>query len=61
MWLYSLAYAELYLTIATFIRRFDMEIETTIENIRTVREFGSGFPQDGNFSVRAKMTNVIKE
>lgn len=59
---YSLAYAELYITIAAFVRRFDMEIyETTIENIRSVRDFGIANPKDGAFSVRAKITNVVKE
>lgn len=59
---YSLAYAELYITIAAFVRRFDMELyETTIENIRPVREFQIGYPKDGDFSVRAKITNVVKE
>lgn len=59
---YSLAYAELYLIIATFVRRFDMEIyETTVENIRTAREFGVAYPKDGNFSVRAIITNVVTE
>ncbi|MCJ1349230.1 hypothetical protein MMC31_007466 [Peltigera leucophlebia] len=58
----NLAYAELYITIASLVRRFDMELfETTIENIRTVREFGVGYPKEGNFSVRAKFTKVVKE
>lgn len=57
-----MAYAELYVTIANFVRRFDMELyDTTIENIRSVREFGLGYPKYGNFSVRAKITNVVKE
>ena len=60
--LHSLAYAELYITIANFVRRFDMDLyETTIENIRSVREYGLGYPKDGSFSVRAKITNVVKE
>lgn len=59
---YSLAYAELYIAIASFVRRFDMEIcETTMDNIRTVRELGIGRPKGGKISVRAKITNVIKE
>lgn len=60
--LYSLAYAELYMTIACFIRRFDMELdETTMDNIRVDRELGIGYPKEGEFSVRAKVTNVVKE
>ncbi|MCJ1345383.1 hypothetical protein MMC31_003590 [Peltigera leucophlebia] len=58
----NLAYAELYITIASLLRRFDLELfETTIENIRVAREFGIGFPKKGNFSVRAKFTKVVKE
>lgn len=58
----SLALAELYMTIASFVRRFDMELyETTMENIRIYRELGIGQPKEGDFSVRAKITNVIKE
>ncbi|KAL8827605.1 MAG: hypothetical protein Q9191_003085 [Dirinaria sp. TL-2023a] len=58
----SLALAELYMTIASFVRRFDMELyETTEENIRIYRELGIGQPKDGEFSVRVKVTNVIKE
>ena len=50
------------MTIACFVRRFDMELyETTIDNIRIVRELGFGYPKDGDFSVRAKITNVVKE
>lgn len=59
---HSLAYAELYITIATFVRRLDMEIyETTIDNIRTARELGIAYPKDGDFSVRAIITNVVTE
>lgn len=59
---YSLAYAELYLTIASLVRRFELELcETTIDNIRAVREIGLGQPKEGDYSVRAKVINVIKE
>ena len=59
---YSLAYAELYITIAFFVRRFDMELcDTTMDNIRMVRELGIGQPMGGDFSVWAKITNVVKE
>ena len=50
------------MTIASFVRRFDMELyETTMDNIRIDRELGIGHPKGGEFSVRAKVTNVIKE
>lgn len=60
--MYSLAYAELYITLASLVRRFDMELfEKTLENVRTVREFAVGFPKEGDFSVRAKFIKVVQE
>lgn len=57
-----MAYAELYITLASLVRRFDMELfETTAENIRIVREFALGFPKKGDFSVRAKFIKVVTE
>ncbi len=57
-----MAYAELYMTIASFVRRFDMELyETTVDNIRIDRELGIGHPKEGKFSVRARVTNVVKD
>ena len=59
---YSLAYAELYMTIASFVRRFDMELyETTMDDIRIGRELGIAQPKGGELSVRAKVTNIVKE
>ena len=50
------------MTIASFVHRFDMEIwETTMDDIRIGRELGIGVPKEGEFSVRAKITNVVKE
>ena len=50
------------MTIASFIRRFDMELyETTMDNVRVGRELAFGQPKDCDFSVRVKVTNVIKE
>ncbi|KAL9080164.1 MAG: hypothetical protein Q9157_001009 [Trypethelium eluteriae] len=58
----NLAYAELYMTIASFVRRFDMELyETTFDNIRVDRELGIGQPKEGDFAVRAKVTKVIED
>jgi hypothetical protein len=56
----SLAYAELFLVIATLVRRFDMELyETPKENIEFARDFGTPYPEKGNLSVRAIVTGVI--
>lgn len=58
----SLAYAEMYMTLASMIRRFDIELyETRPENIRIDREMGIGQPKNGDFSVRAKITKVFTE
>ncbi|ORY63203.1 cytochrome P450 [Pseudomassariella vexata] len=58
----NLAYAELFMTLASMIRRFDIELyETGPDNIRIDHEMGIGQPKEGEFSVRAKITNVITE
>ena len=50
------------MTIASFVRRFDMELyETTVDNIRIDRELGIGHPKKGEFSVRARVTNIVKD
>jgi hypothetical protein len=60
--IYSLAYAELYLTISSFALGFDMELyETTIENIRVVRDHGLPYPEKGHWNVKAKVTRVIED
>ncbi|GFF31299.1 trichodiene oxygenase [Aspergillus udagawae] len=57
----NLAYAELFLVIATLVRRFDMELyETPKENIEFARDFGTPYPEKGNLSVRAIVTGVIE-
>ncbi|GMG29801.1 unnamed protein product [Aspergillus oryzae] len=57
-----LAYAELFLVIATIVRRFDIELyETPKSNIDFARDFGTPYPDKGNFSVRALVTGVISE
>ncbi|KAJ5317857.1 hypothetical protein N7508_002365 [Penicillium antarcticum] len=58
----NLAYAELFLVLAAFVRRFDMELfETTEKQIAFVRDFGTPYPDEGNTTVRATVTGVIKE
>ncbi|RAQ44084.1 cytochrome P450 [Aspergillus flavus] len=58
----NLAYAELFLVIATIVRRFDIELyETPKSNIDFARDFGTPYPDKGNFSVRALITGVISE
>ncbi|KAL4879217.1 cytochrome P450 [Aspergillus karnatakaensis] len=58
----NLAYAELFLVIATLVRRFDMEIyETPKTNIEFARDFGTPWPLEGGLSVRATITSVMTE
>ena len=56
----SLAYAELFMTLASLIRRFDIELyEPRVERLRIDREMGIGQPMEGDFSVRAKITKIL--
>ncbi|KAJ2991087.1 hypothetical protein NUW58_g2650 [Xylaria curta] len=58
----SLAYAELYMTLACLIRRFEIELyESKPDDIRIEREMGIGQPNKGEFAVRAKITKIITE
>lgn len=58
----SLAYAELYMTLARMIRRFDIDLyESQPGDIRIDREMGIGQPLHGDFAVRAKITRVLVE
>ena len=50
------------MTIATLVRRFDLEIfETTAESLRPGRDLGTAQPKEGKFAVHAKVTNVIEK
>ncbi|GKZ71882.1 hypothetical protein AnigIFM60653_001098 [Aspergillus niger] len=56
----NLAYATLYLTVATLIRRFDMEIsDSTEDELRTARDFLIPFPEKGQAIVKARVKNVL--
>lgn len=58
----SLAYAEMYLAIAALIRRFDLELfETTKKNIEFARDFGTPFPDEGNYCVKVLVKGIVKE
>lgn len=55
-----MAYAELFLVLAAFVRRFDMELfETSEKDIAFARDFGTPYPDEGNARVRAMVTKVI--
>lgn len=50
------------MTIASFVRRFNMELyKTTIEDLTIVRDFGLGITRNGEVEVSVKMTNILKE
>ncbi|KAK2792149.1 hypothetical protein FQN52_003917 [Onygenales sp. PD_12] len=58
----NLAYAELFLTIATVFRRFDLEMyETTIEDIKIERDLFVASPKLGSKGVRAFVKGVRKD
>ena len=59
---HSLALAELYITVAVMVRRFDIELyETGPRDISIGREMGIGQPRGCSFSVRGKVTKIITE
>jgi hypothetical protein len=49
----SLARAEILLAVATIFREFEMELyETTIDDVRIVRDMFNGHPREGSQGVR---------
>lgn len=58
----SLAHAEIYLTLAHIMRRFEFApFETTLDNISVYRELGVGYPKRGVFDVRARVVGIIEK
>ena len=56
----SLAYAELYLTLAKIIPRFEMELfETDVSDIKPERDFFVPVPRLDSKGIRAKVTAVL--
>jgi hypothetical protein len=57
---YSLAYAEIYLTIAALVQNFNMElVDSSVENLVAYRDFALAFDKDYNFGVKFKITEVL--
>lgn len=55
----SLAYAELYLTLAKIIPRFEMDLfETTVEDVEPERDFFVAVPRLDSEGVRVKVVGV---
>ncbi|KAI0154663.1 cytochrome P450 [Xylariaceae sp. FL1272] len=58
----NLAYAELFMTLAALVRRFDMELyESHPDDVRMDQEMGLAASKRNNFSVRAKITKVFTD
>ncbi|KAJ5087802.1 hypothetical protein N7456_011418 [Penicillium angulare] len=58
----NLAYAELYLTIATLVRQFDFTLhDTTWKDIAFARDFSVPYPEEGNTSLQVLVRNMIQE
>lgn len=56
---FSLAYAELYLTLATIMTRFDFNnFETTVDDVRPARDFFVPVPRLDSKGVRARLSTV---
>ncbi|KAL1970158.1 hypothetical protein VTN77DRAFT_6563 [Rasamsonia byssochlamydoides] len=57
----NLAYAELYLTLATVLRRFEFEnFETTVDDVRVARDFFVGVPKLDSKGIRAVVTKSLE-
>jgi hypothetical protein len=51
-----------YLATAALIRRFELGLfETTEKNIEFARDFGTPFPDEGNYSIRVQVKRLVKE
>ncbi|KAE8325999.1 cytochrome P450 [Aspergillus sergii] len=58
----NLAFLELYMTLAYFVRRFDVElVDTTVEDMRIVRDMGVGFTHRGEPSVYGRIMRVYED
>lgn len=58
----SLAYAEIYLAFATLVRQFEFELyDTTEKNIIFTRDFGTPYPDEGNFSLKVLVKALVQE
>jgi hypothetical protein len=58
----SLAYAEIYLSLAHIARRIDFALyETTTDNICVYRDLGIGCPEVGLFGVKATVKGLVEE
>ncbi|KAJ4286522.1 hypothetical protein N0V90_013222 [Kalmusia sp. IMI 367209] len=58
----NLSYIVLYMTIAGFVRQFDMELhKTELEDLKIVSDYGLGITRKGEVEVSAKVTKILKD
>lgn len=57
----SLAYAELYLTIAALVRNFDFElVDSSIEDVTLYRDYALSMNKDYGFGINVRITKVLE-
>lgn len=57
----SLAYAEMYLTIAALIRNFDFElVDSSIDDIALHRDYALAMNKNYGFGIRVRITKVLQ-
>jgi hypothetical protein len=58
--MHSLAYAEMYLTVAAVAMNFDMQlVDSSIENVMPYRDFNLAFDKEYNFGVNFRVAEVL--
>lgn len=57
----SLAYAEMYLTIAALIRNFDFElVDSSIDDIALYRDYALAMNKNYGFGIKVRITKVLQ-
>jgi hypothetical protein len=58
----SLAYAELYLTVAAVVRNFELElVDSGVRDVIAERDFAMGFTKDYKFGINVRVKEVLTE
>jgi hypothetical protein len=59
--IYSLAYAEMYMTIAALVKKFEFElVDSGMQDIKVYRDYGFGFNEKYEFGVDFRITSVLE-
>lgn len=59
---YSLAYAELYLTVAAMVRNFDLQlVDSSLEDVQGYRDFSFGFTKDYKYGIKVRVAGVARD